>query len=135
MIQSQMRYKSLKNYETNKKPSLTIPDESYTIKELLKKHTRGMMPEGLNRNGIYLEEDATHDTLDYQKFQRMDITDKHLFKQTQKENLARLATEVKSAKQELYLKRLAKQESEGSTTISEAENKQKTNESAAEVQK
>lgn len=54
--------------------SKTIPNETYTIRELLNKHTSGIMPD-VQRNPIY-SENASHDDLDLQKANRLDIVEK-----------------------------------------------------------
>jgi len=53
------------------KPSQTIVGESYTIQELLRKHTTGIMPQ-IAKEPIW-QEDATLDSIDMQKVNNADI--------------------------------------------------------------
>lgn len=55
--------------------SMTIPDETYTIRDLIKKHASGVLPPNLERESQYTEE-ASHEDLDLQYVQRMDMHDK-----------------------------------------------------------
>lgn len=51
------RKKSWKNQPfTTTEPSETIKDESFTIRELLEKHTQGLFPDDLQREALYEEE-------------------------------------------------------------------------------
>lgn len=72
--------------------SLTIKDEAYTIRELLKKHTRGIMPD-IERIPQY-QEGATHDSLDLQKYNRLDIVDKKEQQATHKRSVELLMSEA-----------------------------------------
>lgn len=64
-------------------PSKTIVGESYTIQELLRKHTTGLMPQ-IAKEPIWID-DATFDSLDMQKINRADIqVKKELAKEVQK---------------------------------------------------
>ncbi|AXL14916.1 hypothetical protein [Microviridae sp.] len=56
-------------------PSLTIPNETYTIRELLAKHTRGIAP-NIARQGHW-QDDASFDSPDFNKLNGLDIVDKH----------------------------------------------------------
>jgi hypothetical protein len=58
--------------------SLTVPDEAYTIKELLHRHTNGIDMSGIQKMPIY-DEEVTFDTPDFQKIHNSDLTDKNLF--------------------------------------------------------
>jgi len=60
-------------YETNNEPSLTVPDQSYTIKELLMRFTSGGMP-AIAKTGTY-EEDPTFEDLDPTRLGDFDLAD------------------------------------------------------------
>jgi hypothetical protein len=49
------KYNPLKHAESNTMPSLTVPDDSYTIKDILTRFTRGIDPM-LTRMGEYEKE-------------------------------------------------------------------------------
>jgi len=44
ITQNNFKYNPLKHGYTEKLPSLTVPDESYSVKEILQKFTRGIDP-------------------------------------------------------------------------------------------
>lgn len=56
-------------------PVLTVPNDSYSIRELLTKYTQGI-DLGLDRVGIFGSEDATHDDYDLMKLAQMDLFEK-----------------------------------------------------------
>lgn len=74
-IRRRYNYKPGKQNETPKGVSVTIPGETYTIRELLKKHTRGILPPDIIRQGQYSDEQE-FDSPDLQKLHRSDINDK-----------------------------------------------------------
>lgn len=58
--------------EKNTKPSETIPNDAYTIGQLLQKFTTGIMPP-VNREGLYSDDDLDDmDPTDYYDFDRVD---------------------------------------------------------------
>lgn len=59
--------------EKTRNPSLTVKGETYTIKELLEKHTRGIDP-NIERNQIW-QEDPNHDSIDLHKSAQLDIVE------------------------------------------------------------
>jgi hypothetical protein len=62
--------------ETPKGVSLTVPDDSYTIQELLARHEAGL-GFGIQRLGNFdLDDDEEHDAIDMNQYQNMDITEK-----------------------------------------------------------
>lgn len=70
--------------EVNNDPSETIPNETYTIRELLEKHTRGVLPHGIHREGIY-DENASLDSLDLPQTRQLDLVEQsQLIEQTKK---------------------------------------------------
>lgn len=60
--------------EISKGKSETIQDDSYSIKELLEKHTRGLDPR-VSKIPIFNESEL--DDLDLEKFSRGDVGEKH----------------------------------------------------------
>lgn len=67
-----------KEQESPKGISLTVPDDSYTITELLKRHEAGL-GFGIQRLGQFdLEDDEEHDSIDMNQYQQMDVTEKEL---------------------------------------------------------
>lgn len=83
---------------SNSGVSITIPNETYTIRELLNKHTSGIMP-NVERKAIY-QEDVSHDSLDLQKVQRMDYTDKESIFAQQTDLIEQLEQQQKELKKE-----------------------------------
>jgi len=77
----------------NTLPSKTIAGETYTLRELLTKHTKGYYPEGIERTGIYAE-NPDFDSLDYQQLQNEDIFVKHELKSEVKKQIANTIDEV-----------------------------------------
>lgn len=71
--------------------SKTIPNETYTIRELLNKHTSGLMPE-VGNEPIWQEE-ASHDSPDLQKLHRLDIVEKQI-EQTRQTNIIEQLDEI-----------------------------------------
>jgi len=66
--------------------SQTVPDQSYTVKELLEKFTKNI-DVGRVRTPIYMESDMSFDDHDVEEIQRMDVNDKDILRQ---ENEAKL---------------------------------------------
>lgn len=60
--------------EQPKGKSLTVPDDTYTVQELLERHARGLPLAG--RAGEYLEDSDIEDD-DLEAYNRMDITERH----------------------------------------------------------
>lgn len=90
MRPSQYNFK-LKNEhkEKIKGKSQTVVGKAYTIKELLERHTRGYFPEDVYREAHY-QEDANHESVDFQKIQRLDIVDKKQIIQNNQETINNL---------------------------------------------
>jgi hypothetical protein len=68
-----------KNYETNTQPSLTIPDQTMTIRTILERHSRGLPIDGI-KVPIWDGEDN-----DLPDWRRLDLAERqelsHLYKQ------------------------------------------------------
>lgn len=60
--------------EKNSGKSITVQNEAYTIKELLEKHTQGLMP-SVGLNPQYDHEEATHDDDITHRKPNLDLTD------------------------------------------------------------
>lgn len=60
--------------EHNHAPSLTVPDMSYTMKEIIEKFTQGVLPD-LSKVGGYPEEDPTFDDTDPVRDPAWDLAD------------------------------------------------------------
>ena len=93
-------------------PSLTIPNETYTIPELIRRFTKGI-DDGITRPTTY-QEGVTHDDIDMEKFSRLDINDKHEFAEHNQQRIDQLVQNQKDAIQEhLEAQEASKQQSEG----------------------
>lgn len=87
--------------------SETIQDDSYTIKDLLEKHTKGI-DLGLGKVPQYAE-DATHDDVDMEKFNNMDHNEKHEVAEQQRERMRELKL-LQDQKKKNKADRLAKEQ-------------------------
>lgn len=57
------------------KSSLTVQDDSYTVREILEKYSHGVDPQVVKR-GVFPEEDAVLDDLDLEKVGQLDLFDR-----------------------------------------------------------
>lgn len=78
--------------------SETQPDETLTIKEIMLKHVKGMaIADSLARTPIWPEGKVTHDSIDMEALQRMDLADRSDFlrelKESNEEKLKNLQAE------------------------------------------
>ena len=74
-IRSKQNWKLLKSdKETPKGKSLTVPDDSYTVQELLEKHAQGIMMS--TKPVLWPDEDHTLDDPDLEDFNRQPIGDR-----------------------------------------------------------
>lgn len=71
------QYQPTRKYkpEKNELPSMTVPDDSFTIKDLLEKHTTGILPR-LRREGLY-QEDADIDNPPVNQSPQYDFAEAH----------------------------------------------------------
>lgn len=78
--------------------SCTVPDESYSIKDLLEKFSRGMDP-GVSKQGIY-DSGANFDSPDLEKLKSEDLFDREEFATALSHSNAAISKEleVKAAK-------------------------------------
>lgn len=118
-----------KHKETPKGVSKTIQGETYSIRDLLEKHTKGILPPAIVREPIW-SEDADHDSVDYESIQRMDRTIKDELKAQVRENSRKLEKDIETQKE---IK--AKQKAEAKAKVQKDENavKVESNDSTAEA--
>lgn len=69
-------------------PDLTIPDDAYSIPELVRKHKSGNLPP-IERHAIWMDH-QNHDDLDLSKINDMDITERSEIKDQHLQHLNRL---------------------------------------------
>lgn len=87
----------------NTDPSMTIPGESYTIRELIKRHSQGMTDNN-QHHGEYQEE-VDHNDPDIQKLQRIDMVDRNELTATNQGVIDKLRTNIEDKKaQKAFLK-------------------------------
>lgn len=73
-LRSSINFKLKKSdMETPSGKSLTVPDDSFTVQELLERNTRGLPLTG--REGVFIDDSDIEDD-DLEKFNRQDITDR-----------------------------------------------------------
>ncbi len=65
-----------KNYEKNRKPSLTIPDQTMSIREILERHSRGLPIDG-GKTPIYDGEEY-----DLPDLRTLDLSERQLLKES-----------------------------------------------------
>ncbi|AXH73310.1 MAG: hypothetical protein [Microviridae sp.] len=82
--QHEARYRSTKDFkpkksdmeQKNTQPSLTVPDDSYTVQELLTKHQNGLSL-GIQRLGNFdLDNDEEHEAIDMNQYQQLEKTER-----------------------------------------------------------
>lgn len=96
------------NNEINTQPSLTIPDQTMSIQEILSRYARGIEPDNV-RTPIYEGEDAMPD------ISKMDLADQQAFREAVEEELDGIknhyAEKVKKAEEEKEARKRAKNRS------------------------
>lgn len=116
--------------ENSKQQSLTIPNETYTIRELIKKHVRDQMPQSVIRKAQW-GLDPKHEDLDLQKTHQMDIVDKNEIIQQNQEIISFQKEHINNKKEEQEIKKQNKK-------VEESQNKKPkqelSNENAVKVQ-
>lgn len=111
--------------EENTEPSQTIPSQSYTIQELLEKHTRGIVPQNVLRAASYTE-NPDWDSPDLGKLSRLDVTDKEVVKTRVKARQTNLLDEIET--REKATKKVEKATNDDKTTNSQNDDKEKPTE-------
>lgn len=96
-----MKIRTHHNYDHNENrkkpntdPSLTIPGESYTIRELIKRYDAGLIDK--NQHIGEYQEDVTHDDPDIQKIAKIDRVDRQMLTDQNKEAITNLRTKIQS---------------------------------------
>lgn len=90
-----------------RRPSKTVPDQSLSIQEIVKRYVRGIPVDVVRRKGVYL--DQTED--DLEKVARGDFSEKAEYAQLKAEHAAALNSDLDEAQKE-YNDRKAKERSE-----------------------
>lgn len=88
-------------YEINPLPSMTIPDQTMSLQEILLKHSRGL-PLTAVKVPIYEGDENLHPELS-----KMDIVDRHLYVERMQEELAELKIQLNQKADDLKVKRKA----------------------------
>jgi hypothetical protein len=94
-IKSILNYQNFdKNYETNNKPSQTVPDQTMSIRQLLRRYASGL-PLGGSKEPIYEGEDG--DGVDPR---RLDLAERQELEIAARQELAEIEERLKSKKAE-----------------------------------
>lgn len=75
-----------KNYEKNYSPSLTVPDQSLTVRQILDRYARGL---NINDGKVPIY-DGEDDILEGRNWQAMDLVEREAFKQAVSDELFEL---------------------------------------------
>ena len=99
-VLNHFNYKSKQgsSYENCTGSSMTVPGESYTIQELIKKHTSGI-PVNVEIRGEY-DEDPTHEDFDKREVQNMDLVDKEEILQQNLDKISNKKIEIQQKREE-----------------------------------
>lgn len=84
----------VKQYETNNEPSLTIPDQTLSIKQILERYASGQSLEGKTP---YYDEEETEEYLPDPR--HMDLADREQFEKDYKEEVEYIKTKAKKRKE------------------------------------
>lgn len=93
---TQYNNKRVRDPESNKKPSLTIPDQSMTIREIMTRYAKGLPISG-GRVPLYENEDGEEDF--YPDIEHMDLADRQQFLEDSKKQIQEAQAEVKRREQ------------------------------------
>lgn len=101
------RYDASKTFEpVSKLPSLTVPDETLSVRQILEKHMRGQkIKEQLYRTPVF-NDTEDFDSPDMEKVKTMDLTEKEELKN----NLSYQISELESKKSEIEARRKQKKQ-------------------------
>lgn len=87
-----------KDIEIPRGKSMTVPDDSFTVAEIIEKTLSGMPP-AINQNYFYVEgEDPDFDDPDHEDIQRMSLDEKHTLSEESKSIQAQAKAVVESEK-------------------------------------
>lgn len=114
--------------EVSTLPSLTVPDESFTIPELIQKHTSGI-PINVERQGQF-DDDPTHEDHDKQELLQMDLAEKEQIIKQNLQEIGRLKEVVKKQADDKEQSATKERKAEQS----EKEAKEKTTEKNTSIQ-
>lgn len=90
--------------------SMTVPDESMTIREIMRKHVSGMrVKEALFREGFY-EDTEDFDSPDFSEISRLDFTEKDELRESNKQKLEHLTKQQQQQQQKQKAAEAAKEE-------------------------
>lgn len=109
--------------EYTKGKSLTVQDDSFTIKEILEKYTRGIDPM-ITKLGHFPDEEPDEDDMDLEKFNRLEIGEQNeIVKETMQKgkNAEKRLKEVQTAKEKAELEKALKAKIEAETKKKEAD--------------
>lgn len=88
--------------------SQTVPDESWTINQLMERHRRGLL-ENVQKTPIW-SDNVTHDSVDLEKVPLMDVYEKTQFSDSVQDDINRLKKTVEKQKAAMAQKQRAKLE-------------------------
>lgn len=120
----------LEDIEQPKGVSMTVANETYTIRELLEKHGQGIMPD-VQRNPVYLDGDI--DSLDIDKVHRQDIVDKNIVKDNNLLKINDLQETIKTSSMKKEEEKQKLKKSEVKTEVEKATNESETEEKKPET--
>lgn len=103
------------NYEVNDLPSLTVPDQTMSIRTLLERYARGLPLDGLMNNPEYQEGEEYDDMPDPRT---LDLSERQEFAEQVRQELAELKSKANSNEQFIAHEELASQ-GEAATETSE----------------
>ena len=106
-MKKQQKWQSKWEYDHTKTPksdnkgekTLTIPDASYTIRELLDRHSRGMATEIGNAPQYPFDKDMDHDDVDLEELARMDMAERQKIVEETKERIRNLKGNLEEDRQ------------------------------------
>lgn len=99
-------YKPIKVDYKKKRPSKTIPDQSLSIQEIVKRYVRGVPVDVVQRQGVYLDQNEA----DLEKMTRLDFGEKH-------EIAATLAARARGMQDDLEQRQRESQEAEAKAKL------------------
>lgn len=82
-----------KDYEANDMPSMTIPDQSMTVREIIDRHTRGI-PFEAGKVPVYNEDEY------WPEYKKMDLTEREELKQKAQDTIDNYRKQSKKQKDE-----------------------------------
>lgn len=87
--------------------SETVPDDSFTIKQLMARHVRGMrLDDNVLRTPVW-DAEATLDSPDVESLARMDLAEKHEYAEMLKADVERRKAEIEAVKAKLQADKIA----------------------------